>query len=339
MWLDEERPVDHDSFAVMTNAMNRHSAESRFSVSGGILLVALGAALWGTDALFRRGLALEMPASTLVFLEHVILVAVTFPILWRSRAQLARLGKIDWLAAGVIGVGASALATVMFTAAFRYGDPTTPLLLQKVQPLIAVGAASLLLGERLLPRFATFLIAGLAGAYLVAFSDPASVSVAALTPALLALGAATFWGLGTVLGRHLTSKVSFSTLTALRFAIALPALAIVVGLQPSESGLSSVTGSDLVAVVGLAMVPGLIALLLYYQGLRSTPASAATLAELAFPLSAVSLNYFVFGTTLSFTQWVGMVLLAGTITTMSWLSQRGKEAIGVRLGEPVLSEA
>ena len=149
-----------------------------------------------------------------------------------------------------------------------------------------------------------------------------------------------FWGLGTVLGRHLTSKVSFSTLTALRFAIALPALGIVVGLRSSESGLETVGGSDIGAIFLLAMVPGLIALLLYYQGLRSTPASAATLAELAFPLSAVSLNYVVFGTTLTPTQWVGMILLAGTITTMTWLSQRGREeAIGVRLSEPVLSDA
>lgn len=326
--------------AGMTESRNQTSLGKRLPVSGGILLVALGAALWGTDALFRRGLALELPAATLVFLEHVILVALTFPFLWRRRSQLATLGKIDWIAAGIIGAGSSALATVMFTAAFRYGDPTTPLLLQKVQPLIAVGAASLLLGERLLPRFTGFLLAGLAGAYLVAFADPTDVSIAALTPALLALGAATFWGLGTVLGRHLTQKVSFSTLTALRFAIALPVLAIVVGIQPSESGLSSVSGSDMVAIVGLALVPGLIALLLYYQGLRSTPASAATLAELAFPLSAYSLNYFVFGTTLSGTQWLGMALLAGTITTMSWLSQRGKEeAIGVHLAEPVLSES
>lgn len=308
-------------------------------ISAGIVLVALGAALWGTDAIFRRGLALELPATTLVFLEHVILVLVTMPVLWRARHQLARLNRIDWLAALVIGAGSSALATVMFTAAFQYGDPTTPLLLQKVQPLIAVGAAGVLLGERLLPRFAWFLIAGLTGAYLVAFSDPANVSIAALTPALLALGAATLWGMGTVLGRHLTSKVSFSALTALRFAIALPALSLAMGLRSGESGLASVTGADIGAVVLLAFVPGLFALLLYYQGLRSTPASAATLAELAFPLSAVSLNYLVFGTVLTPTQWVGVVLLAGTIIAMTWLSQRGREeAIGVRLGEPALSE-
>lgn len=309
-------------------------------VSGGILLVAFGAALWGTDAIFRRGLALELPASTLVFLEHVVLVAITGPILWRARKQLRHLGVVDWMAALVIGAGSSALATVMFTAAFRYGDPTTPLLLQKVQPLVAVAAASLLLGERLLPRFMWFLLAGLGGAYLVAFADPAAVSVSQLTPALLALGAATLWGLGTVLGRHLTSKLTMSALTSLRFAIALPALGLVVGLGTADSGLGSVTAADFGAVVLLALIPGLAALLLYYRGLQTTPASAATLAELAFPLSAVGLNYLVFGTTLTATQWIGVVILAATITTMSLLSHgRDEEAIGVKLGEPLFSEA
>jgi drug/metabolite transporter (DMT)-like permease len=36
-----------------------------------------------------------------------------------------------------------------------------------------------------------------------------------------------------------------------------------------------------------ALVPGLLALVLYYLALRRTPASRATLAELAFPLTAV----------------------------------------------------
>jgi drug/metabolite transporter, DME family len=321
------------------HSTNKSMTKTTPSASAGIVLVALGAALWGTDAVFRRGLALELPATTLVFLEHVVLVALTAPLLWRSRDQYRRLGRADWVAALLVGAGASALATVMFTASFQFGDPTTPLLLQKVQPLIAIGAAALILGERLLPRFAWFLVGGVAGAYLVAFADPGTVSINALVPALLALGAATFWGLGTVLGRHLMAKISFTALTALRFAVALPVLAIVLLVRSDESLLPVVSAADMGAVVLLALVPGLVALLLYYQGLRATPASAATLAELAFPLSAVGFNYLVFGTVLTGTQWVGMLLLATTITTMTWLSSRGREnGIGVQIPEPVLSE-
>ena len=318
----------------------KSTTRRKSNASGGIVLVALGAALWGTDAVFRRGLALELPATTLVFLEHVVLVALTAPLLWRSRGQYRRLGRGDWLAVLVVGAGASALATVMFTTAFQYGDPTTPLLLQKVQPLIAIGAAALILRERLLPRFAWFLVGGLAGAYMVAFADPANVSITAVVPALLALGAATFWGLGTVMGRHLMSKISFTALTALRFAVALPVLAVVLVIRSDESLLPAISAADAGAVVLLALVPGLAALLLYYQGLRSTPASAATLAELAFPLSAVGFNYVVFDAVLTGTQWAGMVLLAATITTMTWLSQRGRDSgIGVQVSEPALSEA
>lgn len=295
---------------------------------GGFGFVAAGAALWGTDALFRRGLALELPAPTLVFLEHVILVLVTLPVLWRNRHSFRSLDGSDWTALVLVGAGASALATSLFTAAFRYGDPTTPLLLQKVQPLVVVIAARLLIGERLLPRFASFFGAGLVGAYLVAFPDPSEASASRLAPVLLALGAATLWGLGTVLGRRLTTRLSFGTLTAARFAIGLPAAAVLVWLLPGPSA-AGFTRSDLWAVFLLAMVPGLLALLLYYYGLKGTPASAATLAELAFPLTAVGLNYLVFGTTLTSSQVLGAVVLAGTIAAMSLLSRVGDKALGV----------
>jgi drug/metabolite transporter (DMT)-like permease len=307
-------------------------ADGAPSTSGGrgVGLVAAGAALWGTDALFRRGLALELPAPTLVLLEHAVLVLLTAPWLWRGRLELRRMNGRDWISAVVIGGGSSTLATVLFTSAFRYGDPTTPLLLQKIQPLVAVVAARLILGESVLPRFGWFLAGGLSGAYLIAFPDPASVSIAAFTPAFLAAGAAALWGLGTVLGRRLLRPLSFQTLTSLRFTIGLPAAAIIVGVAGDSSSVSSVAAQEIRGVVALALVPGLAALMIYYRGLRSTPASAASLAELAFPLTAAGLNFAVFGTQLSPTQTVGAVLLAGTITAMGVMGARDAEAIGVR---------
>jgi drug/metabolite transporter (DMT)-like permease len=303
----------------------------------GFGLVAAGAALWGTDALFRRGLALELPAPTLVLLEHVLLVLLTAPFLWQRRREYLRMNGTDWLSALVIGAGSSTLATILFTSAFRYGDPTTPLLLQKIQPLVAVLAARLVLGERVLPRFGWFLLGGLAGAYLIAFPDPGSVSVAAIAPALLASGAAALWGLGTVLGRRLSTPLSFQALTALRFAIGLPAAGIIVGFAGDTASVAAVTAEEIGGVLALALVPGLAALMLYYRGLRSTPASAATLAELAFPLTATGLNYVVFGTRLTVTQTLGAMLLAATITVMGRMGSRDIEAVGLRIASTRLA--
>lgn len=306
--------------------------------TAGFILVAVAAALWGSDALFRRGLALELPASTVVFYEHLILVAVTAPLLPRAWRTTRHYAARDWMALLLIGAGASAVATLLFTAAFRYGDPTTPLLLQKLQPLVAVAGASLLLRERLQPRYWVYFVLGLAGAYLVHLSDPSSPSIAAAVPALLAVGAASLWGLGTVLGRHLTSKTDFASLTALRFAVGLPAAGIATAIDEGGTGFSVVAAGDLLPLVLLALVPGLMSLLVYYRGLTRTPASLATLAELAFPISAVTVNYAVFGTVLESTQWVGLLLLSGTITIMGLLSQRRRESLGVRVSSAAVLE-
>ncbi|MFN2490630.1 MAG: DMT family transporter [Actinomycetota bacterium] len=316
----------------------RHHAQLARSVeANGFLLVTLAAAMWGSDALFRRGLALELPASVVVFAEHAILVVATAPLVVSARGAVRGFSRKDWLALAFVGVGASATATILFTEAFTYGDPTTPLLLQKLQPLFAIAGAAILLGERLLPRYVLYFFSGLGGAYLITFPEPLHVSVDEFVPAALATGAAALWGLGTVLGRHLTSKVEFKQLTALRFAVGLPAAAVIMWVQGDAASMGAIDARAGLALLLLALIPGLLALLIYYRGLHRTPAAAATLGELAFPLSAVAINYIAFGTTLGGTQWLGIALLSVTIALMGLASSRGGAALGVELRRPLPS--
>jgi drug/metabolite transporter (DMT)-like permease len=292
--------------------------------------------MWGSDAVFRRALALELPATTVVFAEHAILVALMLPVLWRTKPIVAKLQRDDWIALVLIGVGASALATILFTKAFSYGDPTTPLILQKLQPLFAVAGAYLVLKERLLPRYAFYLGAAVAGAYLVTFPAPTLPTSASFMSAALAVGAAGLWGLGTVLGRKVLPLIPFSSLTALRFAIGLPAAAIAMWLDGGVSNVLRLGSDELLALLLLALVPGLGALLIYYAGLRHTPAAAATVAELAFPLSAILLNRLVFGTSLSPTQWAGVMILSAVIATLGYLSKRGSSHVGILIQDDVV---
>ncbi|HXV70562.1 MAG TPA: DMT family transporter [Acidimicrobiia bacterium] len=305
-------------------------------IGTGFLLVAAGAALWGTDGLFRRTLAFEMPAPVVVFWEHLILVAVTLPFLIRFFRNRPKLTGKDLTALLFVGAGASALATVLFTEAFTYGDPTTPLLIQKTQPVIAVLGAYLLLGERLLPRYGWYFLFAVSGAYLISFPDPTAVQLSQLAPALLALGAAALWGMGTVLGRHLTKKIPTNQLTALRFAIGLPSALVILLLRNEAAIALEVTPSEFGALILLSLIPGLAALMIYYKGLSTTPASSATLAELAFPLTAILIGWSVFDTVPTATQWVGIAILSGTIVVMTRAANRGREALGIRAaGEPM----
>ena len=282
-------------------------------------LVALGAALWGSDALLRLPLVdRSYPASTIVFLEHVVIVLVTLP--WVLPALRAFSGSSARTKAAVlvIGAGASALATVLFTQAFVYAPQDsaaiTPVVLQKLQPVIAVMVAWWLLKERITLRYPLFLVPALAGAWLLAFPNPLEVSVAAGLAAGLAVGAAALWATGTVLGRMVGAEIGLRDLTVLRFLFGLPAsLVLVLALGDPLT----VELQDTPVVVALGLIPGLLAIALYYRGLRSTPASRATLAELAFPLTAAVVGVAFLGSTLTGTQWIGGVVVAAAVTALA----------------------
>lgn len=277
-------------------------------------LVALAAGLWGTDALLRQPLSEELSAATIVFVQHVIIVLVTLPLLpaavravrgTSARARAALLG---------IGAGASATATVLFTAAFQFGDPVTPVVLQKLQPVFAILAAWWLLGERISPRFPLFAVPALAGAWLLAFPDPLDVGIGSAAAAVLSVGAAALWASGTVLGRLVGLELAARHLTVLRFAVGLPASLVIVLVLGAP--LTPAAG-DLPALLVLALVPGLLALTLYYRGLRATPAARATLAELAFPVTAVLVGVGLLGGRPTVSQWTGLAVVVAAVTALS----------------------
>jgi drug/metabolite transporter (DMT)-like permease len=272
----------------------------------GVILVAIAAALWGLDALIRAPLAHSTEVATIVFGEHLVLVLCTLPFAFGALAAVFGLGWRHVLAAVVIGAGSSAVATILFTQAFVEGtDYVTPVVLQKVQPVVAIVAAALILGERPRPRFVLYLVPALVGAWLIGVPEPFHPTVHGVKPTLFALGAAVLWALGTVLGRYLSREMRFEHVTTLRFVFGLPAAAIALLVLGAPAFASS---HDSVWIAVLALVTGLFALGLYYYGLQRTPAVAASLAELAFPVSAILVGYFKFGQTLTGWQWVGVAL-------------------------------
>jgi drug/metabolite transporter, DME family len=277
-------------------------------------LVALAAALWGTDGVLRKPLTGHLASGTLVFWEHLIAVVVLVPWLPSAwRAWVAAPARVRWAMLGV-GAGASAVATTLFTESLRLGDPVTPLVLQKLQPLVALAGAAVLLRERLRAGYWLFAVPALAGAWLMAFPDPAHVQARAAASALLAVGAAVLWGMGTVLGRLVVGAgMASRDVTVLRFAIGLPSAAVVLLVTGQPFG---VQAGQVGVLVALALIPGLLGLVLYYLGLSHTAASRATLAELAFPVTATLLGVGLLGGTLSATQWAGLLVVVVSITSL-----------------------
>jgi DME family drug/metabolite transporter len=285
----------------------------RLSAVPGVVLVSIAAAMWGLDGLIRKPLSHSTSPATIVFGEHVVLVALTLPLLVVAFRALWAAGP-RYIAAGIaVGAGASAIATILFTQALFHGDFITVLVLQKAQPLVAVVGAWFVLGEQPRPRFAWFLLPALAGIWLIALPHPLDPHAHGLTPIVESLGAAALWGMGTVLGRYLTRRLAFQQVSTVRFAFGLIASAAALPIVGDKAFAGT---HDSLYIALLALVTGYLALNLYYYGLQRTPALLAALGELAFPVTAALVGIYVFSSNLRWTQWVGVAVTVAVVTLL-----------------------
>ena len=286
----------------------------RLAAVPGVVLVAIAAAMWGTDPIIRKTMSGTTSATTIVFGEHVILAALTLPFLLPALRAVFRAGWSYVAAAVVIGAGASAVATILFTdALIGHSDFITPVVIQKVQPFVAVGGAALLLGERPRTSFWWFFLPALAGFWLVNQAHPLAPSAKGAVVIAEATGAAVLWALGTVLGRYVSRELEFQHVLTLRFFFGLLASAIALPVMGASAWSS---GHDSLLILYLALATGLFALALYYYGLQRTPAVLSSLAELTYPAVAVIAGIYAYDQHLRWTQWLGVAAILGAVTLL-----------------------
>lgn len=325
------------------------------SFNFGPIFIALAAFLWTTDAFVRGNLESSDPTKgfnsfQVVLLEHVIIMLILLPILMKSIPKLKAFSLKEWGALLTIGIGGSALATVALTEGFFRGEfpyqyVAVVILLQQTQPIIAIGFSKLLLKEKLPQFYYPLAIISVVSVYLIVFpfltnytNDLSGLSVIlenystddGVIASLLGLVAAFLWGTSTVMGRYLLNHsrtpIEYFEMTSYRFLIAFIFLVVwnlVTWNLPRVEPLFNPTISF--SLLYIALVVGLLSLLLYYFGLRTTHASVATLFELAYPLSLFVLLPLFDLEFPSFIQLVGAGTLIIANTTLSYLYSKSED--------------
>jgi drug/metabolite transporter (DMT)-like permease len=302
----------------------------RFSV----VFVAVAAVMWASDTYFRAQLIPplgKLTASQIVIVEDALITLFLLPFLIRGIPELRRLPARGWVAVSLIAIGPQAVATVLFTLSFSYHHFAETFVLQQTQPVIAIILAWIILGERRRPWFWPVAAVAIIGVYLVVFSPNltapfSDLSHGRLEAGLLALGAAALWAAGTVMGRVALGQLSFQTTTSMRFTLAIPVLLIILLWQNGGHAFANYQASYILPFLGIALIPGLAALLLYYRALRSTPATLSTIAEMAYPVAATFIASapppYGFRQPLYLGQAIGTLLLIGVILTLNWTKER-----------------
>ncbi|RMG36212.1 MAG: EamA family transporter, partial [Methanobacteriota archaeon] len=182
--------------------------------------------------------------------------------------------------------------------------------------------ATILLKEKLTRSFLLWASLAIIGAYVMTFGfDVPSINSGDKTAQAVfyALIASFSFGSSTVLSKRALKNVSFELGTYLRFVISAILLFFLVLGSGDFSSLSHITNKQILIFLIIAFTTGGPAIFLYYYGLKHISASVATICELAFPLTAVILEYLVHDNLLHSAQWVGVVLLLGSMIQVSRL--------------------
>lgn len=290
------------------------------------LLVIIAASLWGVDGIVLRPSLFNLPVPLVVFVESSIVALLLSPYFVRQFPSLKQLRFKDWLAFFLVALLGGAIGTMAITKALFYVNfvnLSVVILLQKLQPIFAIILAAVFLKERLTMPF--FLWAGLAviGAYFMTFGTKLpdfSTGDKTAIAALFSLLAALAFSSSTVLSKRALRNVSYGMGTYLRFLFSTIIMLMIVVLVGDMNSISDITTTQIIVFLIIAFTTGGAAIFFYYYGLKRISASVAAICELAFPLTAIMLEYLIRGNILDAIQWVGAAVLLISILKVSGIN-------------------
>ncbi|HVD94883.1 MAG TPA: DMT family transporter [Candidatus Limnocylindria bacterium] len=308
------------------------------STAYGPWLVGLGAALWGTESAWRIPLNELFDAKVIVFWEHVLILTMFLPILISGLYEIPKIPARTWGFLLFSGFAGSAVGTIFFTLALKYGNPTVVNVILNIQPVISTIGAFVLFGDRLARLF--FLYAGIAivAGIFVSVTHPTMIGVSFERAGLnlgtgYALVCALFWGLSTVAGRAVMIGMSLQLASSMRIVVGLICMTLILLAYGKLNGAAlwpvaaqAHPTKAIVWLILLASVSGGIPLLIYFQGLRFTRASTAGYFEMMQTLAAVCITWGFFHASLHVHQVLAAIVLIGAVAMVHQVQQQVEPA-------------
>jgi drug/metabolite transporter (DMT)-like permease len=297
-------------------------------------LVGLGAALWGTESAWRIPLNELFDAKVIVFWEHVLILIMFLPILIPRLKEVPKIRAHTWGFLLFSGFAGSAVGTIFFTLALKYGNPTVVNVVLNIQPVISTIGAFLLFGDRLAHRFFFYAATAVIAGVFVSVTHPTMIGVSFERAGLnlgsgYALLCALFWGLSTVAGRGVMTGMSLRLASGMRIVVGLACMTLILVVYGKLQGATLWPATAqahpvkaIVLLLLLASISGGIPLLIYFQGLHLTPASTAGYFEMMQTLAAVCITWGVFHATLHAHQVIAAIMLIAAVAMVHQVQQQ-----------------
>ncbi|NYZ13565.1 DMT family transporter [Azospirillum sp. RWY-5-1] len=290
----------------------------------GIVLVAAAALLWGTGGVVAKMLfgMTEITPLTVGFFRLALSVPALVLVGWVLFGR--DILRTDGVRSGLVAVSVAMASYQVFyyEAVHRAGVAVATLVTLCLAPVLVALLSALWLREPFTANVARALALALAGtAMLVGF--PAGDGATSLSGIAMAVGAAASYAALTVAGRSIAGHCHPARTIIVGFGggalLLLPfALAQGLGLAYPAPAWS--------LLLYLGLVPTALAYVLFFTGMRTTPATVASILSLMEPLTATVLAWAVFGERLGLLGLAGGALLLGALLILVGGAKRSAAA-------------
>lgn len=221
-----------------------------------------------------------------------------------------------WWKAAVLGVlNIGAFFVLLFVAAYRLPGGVAATL-GSIQPLIAAGLATPVLGERFRRTTAVAGTLGVIGVGLLVLRPGAELDAVGV---IAGLAGAVCMATGVVLTKHWGRPVSLAAFTSWQLiagGLLLAPIALAIEGPPP-----AMTGQNLIGFTWLATGGAAISYLIWFRGVSRLPVAQVSLLGLTSPIVATTAGLVVLHQTLSPAQLLGAALVLSAI----WIGQRPQQ--------------
>ena len=297
---------------------------SATSFRRGLILIVLASMMWGTTGLTSKVLN-RLSAVDALSVGALRLITASPALLLLAQAlapgSLRPLLKREWRAVLIMGAAMAGYNGSFFAALARTSVTAGTLLALCTAPLFVAMLARIFFHEPLTRPVLLALGAGLSGTALLV-GGQGGRDLLRLDYALgnlLALAAGLSYAVYALVGRAKSHGAPAASLAALSFTTA----AILLTPFALANGLHLPTNSPAwLAVLYLGFVPTALAYALYLSGLRSVPATMASIGTLIEPLTASLLAALFLGERLTPSGLLGAGLLLSSLAILSFGNRR-----------------
>lgn len=289
----------------------------------GAIAISFAAVLWGFDGIVLTPRLYNLNVGYVVFMLHLIPFVIMNFFFYREYGNIKRLSSNDALYFFLIALFGGAIGTIAVVKALFLLDfqhLTIVILLQKLQPVFAIGLAIILLREKVRRYYLLWASIAIIASYFLTFGfalPDFNTGSNTIYAALLSLLAAFSFGSSTVFSKKILGNYSFKTATFFRYGITTLIMTIYVIFTGLYMQFTETTQTNWIFFLIIGLTSGSGAIFLYYYGLRKVRAIIATICELFFPISAILFDYIFNEQILSAVQWISAVIMIYAIINLN----------------------